>query len=126
MVVSYFSLAPITSLELPTDTDPLLVGEIAMFTTTVMSVPAPEVTWMRQILPVFPQLVPLVANGDSINVTLQNLSSTTYMSVLFLRVPEILPGTVIERYFAFFDNGFTMLGNPNDSGQLIRAGKNHL
>ena len=119
----YFLLAPITELEPPTDTDPLLVGEVAMFTTTVRSVPAPEVTWMQQIIPVFTQLVPLVANGDSINVTLQNLSSTTYMSVLFLRVPEILPGAVIERYFTFFNNSFTTIGNPNDAAQLIRAGK---
>ena len=118
-VIVVFFLAPITILERPTNTDPLLVGEIAMFTITVRSVPAPEVTWLQQILPVSPLPLVLVPNGDSINITLQNLNSTTYMTVLFLRVLEILPGAKIETYAVLFHNGFKTIG---DGGLLIRAG----
>ena len=90
-----------------------------MFTITVRSVPAPEVTWLQHIIPNALPLFTLVANGDNINITVQNLNSTTYMSVLFLRVPEILPGAVTEQYVAVFNNSFTI---TFDVGQLIRAG----
>ena len=119
----FSSLAPmITPVELPVATSPLLVGEIAQFTTTVMSVPAPEVTWMVQIVPFALQGLPLEPDGDTINVTLQSLSGATYTSVLSLQVPEAMPGTMLERYFPSFDNGFATFGDTNDAGQLIRAG----
>ena len=92
-----------------------------MFTITVRSVPAPEVIWLLQILSISGEQFTLVENGDNINITLQNLNSTTYTSVLFLRVPEISPGAIIEMYFALFHNTFTIIP-IGDVGQLIRAG----
>ena len=62
-------------------------------------------------------------DGDNTNITIQTLDSTTWRSVLSLRVPG-RPGVIFERYFISVDNGVdTFAISENDAPQLIRAGK---
>ena len=112
-------------LQLPTSTSPLFVGEIATFSTTVMSVPVPTITWRQQIFIPGTPLVSedVVPDGENTNITIQTLDNTTWRSVLSLRVPE-RPGVQFERYFITVDNGVdTFAISENDAPLLIRAGK---
>ena len=99
-IVSPVAMVNIT--EDPQPTEPLLVGETAMFTCQARSIPSPTITWFR-----FQNgmEVALVDNDDNISITSQSQSedSFTRRSVLSVRVTGDEDFT---EYFCVGDNQF--------------------
>ena len=99
----------------PQSTEPLLVGETAMFTCQARSIPSPSITWFRFQNGMEVELV----DNDNITITSQSQpeDNFTTRSVLSVRVTGDEDFT---EYFCVGDNQFD--NSTSDNATLVQAG----
>ena len=113
-IVSTAAMVNIT--EDPQSTDPLLVGETAMFTCQARSIPSSTVTWFR-----FQNgmEVGLVNNGDTITITSQSQPEDNFTTCSVLSV-RVTGDEDFTEYFCVGDNGFR--NSTSGVATLVQAG----